>query len=122
MGDKEDTADTRIEFMQDYLLKSLKLKAEKWNKFITGDERHVLYRYFDIPKFDIIVFRVNTAGLLTCATQFPPISRGKMCVTVGEISGNVIQDLSVMADEVIGPLLCNPGNQKGWPKIVTNLN
>ncbi|KAI8425212.1 hypothetical protein MSG28_007028, partial [Choristoneura fumiferana] len=120
MGDKEDTADTRIEFMQDYLLKSLKLKAEKWNKFITGDERHVLYRYFDIPKFDIIVFRVNTAGLLTCATQFPPISRGKMCVTVGEISGNVIQDLSVMADEVIGPLLCNPGNQKGWPKIVRN--
>ncbi|KAI8425206.1 hypothetical protein MSG28_007028, partial [Choristoneura fumiferana] len=104
----------------DYLLKSLKLKAEKWNKFITGDERHVLYRYFDIPKFDIIVFRVNTAGLLTCATQFPPISRGKMCVTVGEISGNVIQDLSVMADEVIGPLLCNPGNQKGWPKIVRN--
>ncbi|XP_073950936.1 dynein beta chain, ciliary-like [Choristoneura fumiferana] len=44
----------------------------------------------------------------------------RKCVTVGEISGNVIQDLSVMADEVIGPLLCNPGNQKGWPKIVRN--
>lgn len=25
-----------------------------------------------------------------------------------------------MADEVIGPLLCNPENQKGWPKIVKN--
>lgn len=41
-------------------------------------------------------------------------------VTIGELSGNVIQDLSVMADEVIGPLLCNPANQKGWPKIVRN--
>lgn len=29
-------------------------------------------------------------------------------------------DLSVMADEVIGPLLCNPENQRGWPKIVAS--
>ena len=36
------------------------------------------------------------------------------------MSGNVLMDLSVMADEVIGPLLCNPENQKGWPKIVKN--
>lgn len=34
------------------------------------------------------------------------------------MSGNVLMDLSVMADDVIGPLLCNPENQKGWPKIV----
>lgn len=39
---------------------------------------------------------------------------------MGEMSGNVLQDLSVMADEVIGPMLCNPENQKGWPKIVKN--
>lgn len=37
---------------------------------------------------------------------------------MGEMSGNVLHDLSVMADEVIGPMLCNPENQKGWPKIV----
>lgn len=37
---------------------------------------------------------------------------------MGEMSGNVLQDLSIMADEVIGPMLCNPENQKGWPKIV----
>lgn len=37
---------------------------------------------------------------------------------LGEISGNVLMDLTVMADEVIGPLLCNPENQRGWPKIV----
>lgn len=41
-------------------------------------------------------------------------------VTMGEISGNILMDLGVMADEVIGPLLCNPENQKGWPKIVQN--
>lgn len=35
---KEDV-DVRLEFMSEYILKSLKLKIEKWNKFITGDER-----------------------------------------------------------------------------------
>lgn len=39
-------------------------------------------------------------------------------LTIGEMSGNVLMDLSVMADEVIGPMLCNPENQKGWPKVV----
>ncbi|OWR55207.1 putative ciliary dynein heavy chain [Danaus plexippus plexippus] len=137
MGDKEDV-DTRLEFMSEYILKSLKLKIEKWTKFITGDERHLLYKFFDMPKFEVIVFRLNTSGLLTCSTTFPPISRGKMVyflrnsdqkitqsnfrttLTIGEMSGNVLMDLSVMADEVIGPLLCNPENQKGWPKIVKN--
>lgn len=37
---------------------------------------------------------------------------------IGEMSGNVLMDIGVMADEVIGPLLCNPENQKGWPTIV----
>ncbi|KAJ0173728.1 hypothetical protein K1T71_010877 [Dendrolimus kikuchii] len=138
MGDKGEDIDTRLEFMSEYILKSLKQKIDKWTKFITGDERHVLFRFFDMPKYEIIVFRMNTAGLLTCATNFPPISRGKMiyflrnlndkitqanfrkAVTIGEISGNVLMDLSIMAEEVIGPLLCNPENQKGWPKCVQN--
>ncbi|XP_075982942.1 dynein beta chain, ciliary-like [Anticarsia gemmatalis] len=137
MGDKEDV-DVRLEFMSEYLIKTLKQKIEKWTKFIASDERHILFRYFDFSKYEVIVFRMSTAGLLTCSTTFPPISRGKMvyflrnlddkitasnfrtAMTVGEMSGNVLMDLSVMADEVIGPLLCNPENQRGWPKIVQN--
>lgn len=40
--------------------------------------QHMLFRFFDIPKFEVIVFRISTAGLLTCSTTFPPISRGKV--------------------------------------------
>lgn len=39
-------------------------------------------------------------------------------ITMGEVSGNILMDISVLADEVIGPMLCNPENQFGWPKIV----
>ncbi|KAF9414328.1 hypothetical protein HW555_007725, partial [Spodoptera exigua] len=137
MGDKEE-ADTRLEFLCEYLLKTLKQKIEKWNKFITGDDKHILHRFFDTPKYEVLVFRINTAGMLTCTLTFPPLSRSKMVyflrnvdekitqanfrsiLTIGEISGNVLHDLTVLADEVIGPLLCNPENQKGWPKIVQN--
>ncbi|XP_063367395.1 dynein beta chain, ciliary-like [Cydia amplana] len=134
----EEEIDKRLEFMQDYLLKALKQKIDKWAKFLTSDDRHILYRWFENKKSPILVFRMNTAGLLTCSLTFPPISRGKMVyflrtaeesltsanfrknVTLGEMSGNVLMDLSIMADEVIGPLLCNPENQRGWPKIVRN--
>nr|XP_049704637.1 dynein beta chain, ciliary-like [Helicoverpa armigera] len=137
MGDKEEV-DTRLEFLSEYLLKTLKQKIDKWAKFITGDERHILMRFFDTPKYELLVFRMNTAGLLTCSLTFPSISRGKMvyflrnvqekitqanfrqALTIGEMSGNVLMDMMVLADEVIGPLLCNPENQKGWPKIVKN--
>lgn len=34
--------------------------------------------------------------------------------------GNVLLDIGVLAEEVIGALLCNPENQVGWPKIVEN--
>lgn len=36
------------------------------------------------------------------------------------MSGNVLLDIGVLAEEVIGALLCNPENQVGWPKIVEN--
>ncbi|XP_022817840.1 dynein beta chain, ciliary-like [Spodoptera litura] len=138
MGDQKDEADRRLEFLSEYLLKTLKQKIEKWNKFITGDDKHILFRFFDTPKYEVLVFRLNTAGLLTCTLSFPPLSRSKMvyflrnvdekitqanfrqALTIGEMSGNVLNDLTVLADEVIGPLLCNPENQRGWPRIVQN--
>ena len=38
--------DTRLEFMSEYILKSLKQKIEKWTKFITGDERVIVTIFF----------------------------------------------------------------------------
>ncbi|CAB3248907.1 unnamed protein product [Arctia plantaginis] len=81
MGDKNDDIDLRLEFLSEYLLKTLKQKIDKWHKFMTSDDR---------------------------------------ILTIGEMSGNVLMDIGVLAEEVIGALLCNPENQIGWPKIVEN--
>ncbi|GBP61183.1 Dynein beta chain, ciliary [Eumeta japonica] len=135
---EEDTIDTRIEFISEYVVKALKQKPEKWSKFMAGDEKTIMLRFFEMSKYDVMVFRVNTAGMISVTLSFPPLSRSKlvyflrniddkitrancrMAMTVGELSANVLVDLSIMADEVIGPMLCNPENQKGWPTVVKN--
>lgn len=45
---QKDDVDTRLEFMSEYLLKSLKQKIDKWNKFITGDERVRLFIFIEM--------------------------------------------------------------------------
>ncbi|KOB79417.1 Uncharacterized protein OBRU01_00328 [Operophtera brumata] len=62
--------------------------------------------------------RSTQVTLLTVAVVARTGCGRSVSVTVGEISGNVLMDFGVLADDVIGPLLCNPENQKGWPKIV----
>lgn len=39
-------------------------------------------------------------------------------LTFGDMSGKPIEDLSVLVEGVFVPLMSNPGNQVGWPKVV----
>lgn len=45
MGDKkkddEDEEDPRLEFLFNYLSKSMKIKQERWNKLLATEEFHV---------------------------------------------------------------------------------
>lgn len=36
----------------------------------------------------------------------------------GDMSGSPIEDLAVVLDEVLYPMLSNPDNQVGWPEII----
>ena len=46
MGDK----DRRVEFIQEYTLKSMRLKADKWNKIIIFDEQR---QYLQVRKANL---------------------------------------------------------------------
>ena len=37
--DKEEKRDRRVEFLQDFTLKSMRLKIDKWNKIVVHDEQ-----------------------------------------------------------------------------------
>lgn len=46
-------------------------------------------RFFDTPKYEVIVFRMSTAGLLTCSLVFPEVSRGKVVYFLRNIEERV---------------------------------
>lgn len=48
-------------------------------------------RFFDNPKYEVIVFRMNTAGLLTCSLTFPPLSRGKVVYFLRSVEEKITQ-------------------------------
>lgn len=78
----------------------------------------------------------NLAGLLQPVTEFPNNLKTKSCYFIrkkkevitmenfrdvlmfGDMSPKPVEELAVLTEEVFVPILTNPANQKGWPKIV----
>ena len=56
--DKEEKRDRRVEFLQDFTLKSMRLKIDKWNKIVVHDEQR---QYLQVDADDcLILFLVHT--------------------------------------------------------------
>ena len=115
-----DVADARFEFISDYILKSYKLKPDKWAKCIGVEDNKILILEFlekaDIPQ---IVFTVNAAGLITPSSEFPQSLKAnkaiyfikknrealgkdsfKQNVVYGDLSYSPLEQLSALVDEV----------------------
>ncbi|ERL93730.1 hypothetical protein D910_11016 [Dendroctonus ponderosae] len=136
--DKQDDAeDERLEFLLNYLTKSYKLKQEKWNKMIGVDEnRKMILKFLDDPNQKMLLITIPSTGLLTPFTSFNAQIKQKFTyfirkkpdavtmenfrsvLTFGDMSGKPIEDLSVLVEGVFVPLMSNPANQVGWPKVV----
>lgn len=53
-GAYEPGADPRLDFIFEYLTRSLKIKMDKWQKFVmTEDYRNVINDFFDTPDFPV---------------------------------------------------------------------
>ena len=65
MADELDIADLRVYFLADYLIKSLRLRSDKWTKMIQIEEQNKLILDFcEKPQPALLVFHVNPAGNL----------------------------------------------------------
>ena len=88
MGDK----DRRVEFIQEYTLKSMRLKSDKWNKIIIFDEQRqylqvslkkvmhdvdLLQAFLDSNEPQSMVISPNIAGHLHIHTDWPSALRNK---------------------------------------------
>jgi len=130
--------DPRFDFLQDYTLKTLKLKLDKWSKFISAEENRILIQEFlDKAENINLVISANSAGALSVAPEFPTslknkavyfVKKDKATVTkdgiktllsYGDLSYAPLDQLSALVDDIVVPLLSNFRNHDAWPTVVS---
>ena len=112
--------DVRFEFISEYTLKSMKLKADKWAKLQGNDEyRQSIIDFFEKPEYNIIVIYQNNAGQLQPTFDFPSSMKAKAvyfskkekgmnvgkdnyktALAYGDLSYSPLEQLSALVDEV----------------------
>ena len=113
-------SDVRFEFMSEYTLKSMKLKADKWAKLQGNDEyRQTVLDFFEKQEYNILIIYQNSAGQLQPSFDFPQSLKAKAvyfskkekgmnvgkdnfktALTYGDLSYSPLEQLSALVDEV----------------------
>ncbi|KAL3316101.1 hypothetical protein Ciccas_005254 [Cichlidogyrus casuarinus] len=139
MASDLDIADKRIEFLADYILKSQKLKGDKWAKLWSVEDNQLMITEF-LDKADRfqIYFTLSPSGLLTISTDLPTslkskatffVKKGKenlgkdanlsKLLVYGDLTPTALDSFSNFVDEFVLPLLKNRKNHKSWPEVVS---
>jgi dynein heavy chain len=120
MAEDLELNDPRIYFVADYVLKTLKLKSDKFAKMYGVDEnKQLVHDFFDKADIQILVIQYTAAGALQPAVSFPNVLKNKSCyfikkrrealprdtvlrdaIMYGDLSTSPVDQLSAMVDEV----------------------
>ena len=112
--------DVRFDFLSEYVLKTMKLKPDKWAKLTGNDEyRQWVIDFFEKPEHNILIIMQNNAGQLQPSFDFPTSTKSKSvyflkrekgmnvgkdnyktALTYGDLSYSPLDHLSALVDEV----------------------
>lgn len=101
--------DRRLYFIADYVLRTLKLKEDKWQKFLSSeDNRQVLQDFVEKAERGTLVVSVTAAGLLQAAAAFTASFKSKAVYFVkrskAALSPGCMKDTLVYGDLSVAPL------------------
>ncbi|TMW47087.1 hypothetical protein DOY81_007830 [Sarcophaga bullata] len=96
-------------------------------------------QFLDEPHQERLIFYLNAASMLTPSYNFPEKPTSKTvyfircelpttltkdnmsdALMIGDLLPNALENLSILCDDVIFPLLNNPVNQNGWTSVIVN--
>lgn len=130
--------DTRVEFIADYVIKTLKIKPDRFQKMYSTEETRQLFMdFFEKPDVPSLVI-AQPGGTLTATYEWPNKPKAKAVYFVktareainketnlrtalmyGDLSYAPLDQLSAFVDEVLVPLLSNDRNHDSWPQVVS---
>ncbi|XP_033732158.1 dynein beta chain, ciliary-like [Pecten maximus] len=140
MASDLELGDSRVEFIADYVIKTLKVKPDKFSKMYSQEETKMMFmEYFDKPENISLVVISSGSGSLSIQYEWPSNPKAKACYFVkrgrenvqkdadfrksfiyGDLSYAPLDQLSAFVDEVLVPLLSNDRNHEQWPQVVSN--
>ena len=107
----EATGDKRIDFVAEYVLKTLKLKPDKWQKCIGVEENKIMIQeFFEKSDHMILIISANAAGILTPSTVFPLSGKSKAVYFIKKAGGNITVD-GIQSQLLFGDLSYAPLDQ-----------
>ncbi|KAG5679915.1 hypothetical protein PVAND_009451 [Polypedilum vanderplanki] len=136
MTEERSKDDPRLELINLHIQKTFRIKSDKWQKLMASDERYIVFDWLNDPKKERLCFVLAPSGNLQPFANFPIGIKSKYCYFVrratiqltaenmrhsiiyGDMSPNPINDLSVILDEIVYPILSNPLNQENWPEVI----
>ncbi|KAL6475225.1 hypothetical protein MHYP_G00162650 [Metynnis hypsauchen] len=136
--DESPAVDKRLGFLEEYVLKTMKLKSDRWQKCLAVEEhKQVIQDFLDKPDHTTLVVSLSAAGQLIPASGFAGTSKNKavyfikrsqtalssdtMRATVlhGDMSSSALEQFSAFVEEVVVPVLLNNKNHCQWPHVVS---
>lgn len=110
MGDTTAT-DNRYAFIEDYVLKTMKLKPDRWQKCIGTEEyKQPIQGFLDRTDQFVLVVSLSAAGQLTTSAEFPASSKNKAVYFVKKSKDALTSD-SIKSNLVYGDLSYAPLEQ-----------
>ena len=115
-----ETGDPRLDYVAEYVLKTFKLKPDKWSKLINNEEhRQMIIEFLEKQDNPQLIIALNNAGALIPSYDFLPSSKNKSVyflkkdkreaigkdnfktsLMYGDISASPLEQLSAFVDEV----------------------
>ncbi|CAN9508871.1 unnamed protein product [Ophioblennius macclurei] len=140
-AEEDNVEDQRLEFISNYVLRTFKLKRDKWQKCVSAEENlQVLRAFLERAERRTLVVSVTAAGLLQAAASLAEAGgnvKNKAVyflkapgatlrtetmrdgVVCGDLSYTPLGQFSALVEEVVAPLLSNSQNQAEWPQVVS---
>ncbi|NXC57105.1 DYH17 protein, partial [Aleadryas rufinucha] len=129
------TQDERLDLLESLATALLRVRSDKWDKFMGSEETSVMLdKFFKQPEMLELVLGMSPAGQPVPTTCFPPALKGKAIyfvkkkgenitgencrsgLLVGDISPSPVEQLITVLLEVVSPLLLD--QDEGWPRMV----
>ena len=107
-----DLNDRRVEFMCDYVLKTLKIKADKWMKMYNVDENKAVFTtFFEKPEYSQLLVLSGSGSVLSVSLEWPGQLKSKACYFVKKNKEPIGKDAQVREVLLYGDLSYSPVDQ-----------